>query len=30
MAGNVLAASVLLADGVFNRTVVLVLDCDED
>ena len=30
MAGDVLVASVLLADGVFNQTVVLVLDCDED
>ena len=30
VAGDVLVASVLLADGVFNRTVVLVLDCDED
>jgi putative transcriptional regulator len=30
VAGNVLVASVLLADGIFNRTVVLVLDCDED
>ena len=30
MAGDVLIASVLLADGVFNQTVVLVLDCDED
>jgi putative transcriptional regulator len=30
LAGDVLVASVLLADGVFNRTVVLVLDCDED
>src|SRR5215210_347544 len=28
--GDVLVASILLADGVFNRTVVLVLDCDED
>lgn len=28
--GNLLVASVLLADGVFDRTVVLVLDCDED
>ena len=27
---TVLVASVLLADGVFNQTVVLVLDCDED
>jgi putative transcriptional regulator len=30
VAGDVLVASVLLVDGVFNRTVVLVLDCDED
>ena len=30
VAGDVLVASVLLADGVFNRTVVLVLDCDQD
>lgn len=30
VAGNVLVASVLLADGVFNQTVVLVLDCDAD
>ncbi len=30
VAGDVLVASILLADGVFNRTVVLVLDCDED
>lgn len=29
MAGDVLVASILLADGVFNRTVVLVLDCDD-
>jgi putative transcriptional regulator len=28
--GSLLVASVLLADGIFNRTVVLVLDCDED
>ena len=28
--GDVLVASILLADGVFNRTVVLVLDYDED
>ncbi len=28
--GDVLVASILLADGVFNRTVVLVLDSDED
>ena len=28
--GDLLVASVLLADGVFNQTVVLVLDCDED
>jgi len=28
--GGVLVASVLLADGVFNQTVVLILDCDED
>ena len=28
--GDVLVASVLLADGIFNRTVVLVLDSDED
>lgn len=28
--GHLLVASVLLADGVFDRTVVLVLDCDED
>jgi putative transcriptional regulator len=30
LAGDLLVASVLLADGVFNRTVVLVLDSDED
>ena len=30
VAGDVLVAGILLADGVFNRTVVLVLDCDED
>src|SRR3954451_16426517 len=30
VAGGLLVASVLLADGVFNRTVVLVLDSDED
>src|SRR5918999_1691812 len=30
VAGNVLVASILLADGAFNRTVVLVLDCDDD
>lgn len=29
-AGDLLVASVLLAEGVFARTVVLVLDCDED
>ncbi len=29
-AGDLLVASVLLADGVFNQTVVLVLDSDED
>jgi putative transcriptional regulator len=29
-AGDVLVASILLADGVFNQTVVLVLDCDDD
>jgi len=28
--GKILVASVLLAEGVFNRTVVLVLDADED
>ena len=28
--GDLLVASVLLADGIFNRTVVLVLDFDED
>jgi putative transcriptional regulator len=28
--GDVLVASILLADGVFNQTVVLILDCDED
>lgn len=28
--GDLLVASVLLADGVFNQTVVLTLDCDED
>jgi putative transcriptional regulator len=28
--GDLLVASVLLADGVFNQTVVLVLDCDDD
>ena len=28
--GDLLVASVLLADGVFNQTVVLVLDSDED
>src|SRR3712207_4909298 len=30
VAGDVLVASILLADGVFNRTVVLILDCDQD
>jgi putative transcriptional regulator len=30
VAGDVLVASILLADGAFNRTVVLVLDCDQD
>src|ERR687894_2800992 len=30
VAGDVLVASILLADGAFNRTVVLVLDCDAD
>ena len=30
VAGDVLVASILLADGAFNRTVVLVLDCDDD
>ncbi len=30
MPGDVLVASILLADGIFNRTVVLVLDYDED
>jgi putative transcriptional regulator len=30
VAGDLLVASVLLADGVFNGTVVLVLDSDED
>jgi putative transcriptional regulator len=30
VAGDLLVASVLLADGVFNQTVVLVLDCDDD
>jgi putative transcriptional regulator len=29
VAGDVLVASILLADGIFNRTVVLVLDCDD-
>ena len=29
-AGDLLVASILLADGVFNQTVVLVLDFDED
>ena len=29
-AGDLLVASVLLADGVFNQTVVLLLDLDED
>src|SRR5918998_1061294 len=28
--GDLLVASVLLADGIFNRSVVLVLDSDED
>ena len=28
--GRLLVASVLLADGIFNRTVILVLDADED
>jgi len=28
--GDVLVASVLLADGIFNQTVILVLDSDED
>jgi putative transcriptional regulator len=30
VAGDLLIASVLLADGVFNQTVVLILDSDED
>jgi putative transcriptional regulator len=30
VAGDLLVASVLLADGVFNQTVVLLLDLDED
>ena len=29
-AGDLLVASILLADGVFNQTVVLILDSDED
>ena len=29
-AGDLLVASILLADGVFNQTVVLMLDCDDD
>jgi putative transcriptional regulator len=29
VAGDVLVASIRLADGVFNRTVLLVLDCDD-
>jgi putative transcriptional regulator len=29
-AGDLLVASILLADGVFNQSVVLVLDCDDD
>ena len=30
VAGDLLVASIMLADGVFNQTVVLVLDADED
>jgi putative transcriptional regulator len=30
VAGDLLVASVLLADGVFNQSVVLILDCDSD
>jgi putative transcriptional regulator len=29
-AGDLLVASIMLADGVFNQTVVLILDADED
>jgi putative transcriptional regulator len=29
-AGDLLVASILLADGVFNQTVVLILDCDAE
>ena len=29
-AGDLLVASILLADGVFNQTVVLILDCDTE
>ena len=28
--GSLLVSSVLISDGVFDQTVVLVLDCDED
>ena len=30
VAGDLLVASIMLADGVFNQTVVLILDSDED
>ena len=30
IAGDLLVASIMLADGVFNQTVVLILDADED
>ena len=30
VAGDLLVASIMLADGVFNQTVVLILDADED
>jgi putative transcriptional regulator len=29
-AGDLLVASIMLADGIFNQTVVLILDCDAD
>src|SRR5688572_33370780 len=30
VAGDLLVASIMLADGVFNQTVVLILDSDQD
>jgi putative transcriptional regulator len=30
VAGDLLVASIMLADGVFNQSVVLILDADED